>query len=156
MLDLALGIATNMTPNPPDGLVVSADTGNWPNYGPVYSLVLKGDPTSTANNIKPAVDCLKAVRLLDKSRIDNGRKQASDPLFNMTAQLVAAQLNRFMGAGINGITIVNIDAAVRLNGANDFNGSTHASLTAAETALANCLATQLDNYNNNRPVLACQ
>jgi hypothetical protein len=80
---------------------------------------------------------------------------ASDPLFNMTAQLVAAQLNRFMGAGISPNTILNIDKAVWLNGANNFDGKTHDSLSAAETALANCLATQLDNYNNNRPVSAC-
>jgi hypothetical protein len=159
MLDLTLGIASKNTANPPGGLVVSADSGSpptlWPNYAATWSLVLKGDPMSTINNIKPALDCSKAVNLLNKTTI-NGTKKASDPLFNMTAQLVAAQLNRFMGAGISGITITNIDRAVLLNGKYNFNGNTYSpKLTTADTNLANCLATQLDNYNNNRPVSNC-
>ena len=159
MLDLALGFATATTTNPPDGLVVSAQTAGrgWPNYGPAFYLVLKGDPTSTEDDINPAPDCVKAVRLLDKSTITTNKKKASDPLWNMTAQLVAAQLNRFMGAGISGITITNINKAVLLNGKYKFNGETYtpSSLTAADKNLANCLATQLDNYNNNRAVSNC-
>ena len=50
---------------------------------------------------------------------------ANDPLFNMTAQLVAAQLSRFMGAGISGVTITNIDKAVLLSGKYPFNGETY-------------------------------
>jgi len=73
---------------------------------------------------------------------------SSDPLFNMTAQLIAAELNRFMGAGING--------AVLLNGKYKFNGQTYSpKLTTADTNLANCLATQLDNYNNGNPASLC-
>jgi hypothetical protein len=158
MLDLALGIASKNTTNPPGGLVVSAQnpgTG-WPNYASLWYLVLKGNPASTDKNILPAVDCPKAVNLLNKSTIDGKKKMASDPLFNMTAQLVAAQLNRFMGAGINGTTITQINQAVLLNGKYSFNGLSYSpKLTAADTNLANCLATQLDNYNNNRPVSAC-
>jgi hypothetical protein len=158
MLDLALGFATANTPNPPDGLVVSAQTAGsgWPNYGPAFYLVLKGNPASTEDDIKPAPDCLKAVRLLDKSTITTNKKKASDPLWNMTAQLVAAQLNRFVGAGISGITITNIDKAVLLNGKYKFNGEGYTgSLSTADKNLANCLATQLDNYNNNRAVSNC-
>lgn len=158
MLDLALGIASATTTNPPGGLVVSAQNPGalWPNYAAYWYLVLKGDPTSTANSIKPAVDCSKAVNLLDKTTIDGRKKQASDPLFNMSAQLLAAQLNRFMGAGISGITIMNIDRAVLLNGKYKFNGLTYSpKLTAADMNTANCLATQLDNYNNGRPVSLC-
>ena len=81
---------------------------------------------------------------------------ANDPLFNMTAQLVAAQLNRFMGAGISGVTTTNIQRAVLLNGKYQFNGLTYSlKLITADTNLANCLATQLDNYNNDRPVSSC-
>jgi hypothetical protein len=157
MLDLALGIASAMTTNPPGGLVVSAKNPGalWPNYASPWYLVLKGDPASNEDNIKPAPDCAKAVNLLDKRTIDGKKKMASDPLFNMSAQLVAAQLNRFMGAGISGITITNIDKAVLLNGKYQFNGLTHTAMTAADIAKANCLATQLDNYNNNRPVSNC-
>ncbi len=112
MLDLALGIASKQTTMPPGGLVVSAQNPGtlWPNYAATWYVVLRGDPTSTADNIRPAIDCPKAVKLLNKSTIDSAaKKMSSDPLFNMTAQLVGAQLNRFMGSGISGVTIVNID-----------------------------------------------
>jgi hypothetical protein len=152
MLDLALGKASSATTNPPYGLVVSAQNPGaalWPNYASVWYLVLKGNTSSTAP------DCAKAVNLLNKTTID-GKKMASDPLFNMTAQLVAAQLNRFMGAGISGVTIINIDRAVLLNGKYKFDGKTYSpKLTTADTNLANCLATQLDNYNNDRPANSC-
>jgi hypothetical protein len=157
-LDLALAIASQQTTNPPGGLVVSAGTAGsgWPNYGPTWYLVLKGDPSSTKDNIKPAPDCAKAVNLLNKTTIDGKTKKSSDPLFNMTAQLIGAQLNRYLGAGISGVTITNIDQAVLLDGKYKFNGLTYSpNLTAADTTKANCLATQLDNYNNDRPVSAC-
>jgi hypothetical protein len=96
------------------------------------------------------------VNLLNKSTTDGKKKQSSDPLFNMTAQLLAAELNRFMGAGISGTTIMNIDRAVLLNGKYKFDGLTYSpKLTTADTNTANCLATQLDNYNNGRPVSLC-
>ena len=158
MLDLALGIATANTPNPPDGLVASAQYPGalWPSYAATWYLILKGNPASTATNILPAPDCTQAVNLLNKSTIDGKKKMSSDPLFNMTAQLIAAQLNRFMGAGINGTTIMNIDRAVLLNGKYKFNGLTYTpKLTTADTNTANCLATQLDNYNNGNLVALC-
>jgi hypothetical protein len=96
------------------------------------------------------------VALLDKTTTDGKKKMANDPLFNMTAQLVGAQLNRFMGSGISGTTIMNIDRAVLLNGKYKFNGLTYTpALTTADANLANCLGTQLDNYNNGRPVSLC-
>jgi hypothetical protein len=81
---------------------------------------------------------------------------SSDPLFNMTARLVAAERNRFTGAGISGVTITNIDKAVLLDGKYKFNGVTDTpKLTTADTNLENCLATRLDNYNNDRPASSC-
>ena len=51
---------------------------------------------------------------------------------------------------------MNIDRAVLLNGKYKFNGLTYTpKLTTADANLANCLATQLDNYNNGRPVGLC-
>jgi hypothetical protein len=158
MLDLALGRASAATTDPPGGLVASArNPGSlWPNYASVWDLILKGNPLSTVNNILPATDCSGAVNLLNKSTKDGKKKMASDPLFNMTAQLIAAELNRYMGAGISGITIINVDRAVLLNGKYKFDGLTYApKLTAADTNTANCLATQIDNYNNGRPVSTC-
>jgi len=65
-------------------------------------------------------------------------------------------LNRFMGAGISGDTITNIDKAVKLNGKYQFNGAGYTGkVSTADTNYANCLATQLDNYNNNRTVSGC-
>jgi hypothetical protein len=158
LLDLALGFASATTTNPPGGLVLSAQNPGslWPNYASLWYLVMKGNPASTPNNIRPAPDCTSAVNLLDKTTIDGKKKSSSDPLFNLTAQLIAAQLNRFMGAGINGTTIMNIDRAVLLNGKYKFNGLTYTpKLTTADTNTANCLATQLDNYNNGRLVGLC-
>jgi len=154
LLDQTLAIATGMTTNPPGGLVVSAQNpgGGWPNFAPTYYLVLKGS-TSTPN---VAPDCSKAVNLLNKTTIDGKTKKASDPLFNMAAQLVGAQLNYFAGAGKNGPTTINIQSAVLLLGKYQFNGNTYTpKLTSADTTKANCLATQLDNYNNDRSVSTC-
>lgn len=158
ILDLALGIASATTTNPPGGLVASAQNPGtlWPNYAATWYLVLKGNPASNANNILAAPDCTSTVNLLNKSTADGKKKMASDPLFNMTAQLIGAQLNRFMGAGINGTTIMNIDRAVLLNGKYKFNGLNYnPKLTTADANTANCLATQLDNYNNGNPVALC-
>ena len=118
MLDLALAIATQQTPEPAGrngGLRWDVGAG-WPIFGPTYYLILKGDPNSTPDNILPAPGCAYAVSLLDKRTTVSGKKMASDPLFNMTAQLVAAEANRFMGAGISGDTIMNINKAVVLDG----------------------------------------
>lgn len=151
ILDQTLAAATAMTANPPGGLVVSAQGAGsgWPNFAAAYYLVLKG--SASTPNVAP--DCSKAVNLLNKSTVTKGTKMASDPLFNMAAQLVGAQLNYFAGAGKNGPTTVNIQSAVLLLGKYHFDGNTYAApLTSADTTKANCLATQLDNYNNDRSV----
>jgi uncharacterized repeat protein (TIGR01451 family) len=154
VLDQTLAAATAMTTNPPGGLVVSAQNpgGGWPNFAATYYLILKGS-TSTPNS---APDCAKAVNLMNKTTTDGKTKMASDPLFNMAAQLVGAQLNYFAGAGKNGPTTANTMNAVLLLGKYGFNGLTYSpKLSSADTAKANCLATQLDNYNNDRSVSTC-
>src|SRR5262249_1633160 len=126
--------------------------GGWAVFAPTYYLILHGDPAHP--NV--ARDCSLAVNLLNKSTATGGQKKASDPLFNMTAQLVGAQLNYFAGAGQNGNTTINIQSAVLLNGKYMFDGDKYSpKLTSADTTKANCLATQLDNYNNDRPVSVC-
>jgi hypothetical protein len=96
-----------------------------------------------------AGDCLKAVRLLDKSTIDTGKKMASDPAFNLAAQLLAAELNVKAGALTCPSAIGAIDDAQALLAAVHFNGVTHDKLSAAQATQANALATTLDRYNNN-------
>ena len=50
-----------------------------------------------------AGQCGYAVNLLNKSTMKGGVKMASDPLFNMTAQLVAAELNIAAGGDVHGL-----------------------------------------------------
>ncbi|MDC7713920.1 hypothetical protein PQU96_07200 [Vogesella sp. LYT5W] len=97
-----------------------------------------------------APDCGKAVNLLNKSTF-SGTKKASDPLFNMAAQLVAAELNYTAGAAGCAKVSDAIVAANALLTKYAFNGYTHTTMTAADISLARSLATRLDNYNNNLP-----
>ena len=113
--------------------------GRW------YYLVLHGS-TATPN---AAPDCTKAVRLLDKSTIDTNKKMASDPAFNLAAQLLAAELNFTAGAAKNGTVISAVNQAVLLLGKYKFDGKTHTKISAADATTMNNLATILDNYNNN-------
>ncbi len=72
------------------------------------------------------------------------------------AQLVGAQLNYFAGAGKNGPTTLNIQSAVLLLGKYSFNGLTYSpKLSSADNTRAQCLATQLNNYNNDLAVSTC-
>jgi hypothetical protein len=96
-----------------------------------------------------AGDCLKAIRLLNKSTIDTGKKMASDPAFSLAAQLLAAELNVVAGAGTCPAAVSAINDAQTLLAAVHFNGITHDKLSAAQASQANSLATTLDRYNNN-------
>jgi hypothetical protein len=96
-----------------------------------------------------AGDCLKAVRLLDKSTVDAGKKMASDPAFALAAQLLAATLNIVAGAGSCPAAVTAINDAQTLLASIHFNGITHDKLSAAQATQATALATTLDRYNNN-------
>ena len=96
--------------------------------------------------------CTSAVNLLNKSTMTGGKKMASDPIFNMVAQLVAAELNVAAGAGICGKAAIAIAQANALLIKYNFNGNTYSpKLSKADATLANNLATELDLYNNNNP-----
>ena len=101
--------------------------------------------------------CLEAVPLLDKREIGTkGKKMASDPAFNLAAQLLAAKLNVQAGAGTCPPVLTAINQAQNLLYSIGFNGtgSYLKKMNPAQAALANCLATWLDDYNNNR-LTAC-
>lgn len=101
------------------------------------------------------VDCPYAVRLLDKRNF-SGAKMASDPLFNMAAQLVAAELNLASGAYTCPAVTSAVATAEGLLKTYNFTGFGYTTpLTAADAALANKTAQKLDDYNNDRPS-ACQ
>jgi Domain of unknown function (DUF5979) len=141
ILDEALALAE------PNGVVLSAGSGTYPVFGPTLYLVVHGSTT----NVQKAPDCAKAVNLLNKSTIDGKTKMASDPAFNLAAQLTAAELNYVAGAGKKPTVTTAIQQAVLLLGKYQFNGLTHTTISAADAATMNSLATLLDNYNNNRP-----
>ena len=94
-------------------------------------------------------DCLKGVRLLDKSTLDTGKKMASDPAFGLAAQLLAAKLNIVAGAGSCPAAVSASNDAQTLLASIHFNEITHDKLSAAQAAQANSLAMTLDRYNNN-------
>lgn len=104
---------------------------------------------------KATADCGYAVSLLDK-RTFGGSKMASDPLFNMVAQLVATELNLASGAYTCGAVTTAVIQAEALLAKYSFTGNGYKNaqnkqqLSAADASLANTLATTLDNYNNNR------
>lgn len=96
-----------------------------------------------------AGDCLKAVRILNKSTIHSGTKKASDPAFNLAARLLAAKLNVVAGAGTCPVAVTALNSAQVLLDAINFNGISHATMTTTQKNQANSLATTLDRYNSN-------
>ena len=113
--------------------------------------ILIGDLTLHGSIATPnqAPDCLKAVRILSKSRINDGKRMSSDPAFNLAAQLLAAKLNVAAGAGACPAAVTAINSAQALLDTINFNGKTHTNMSTAQKNLANSLATTLDRYNNN-------
>jgi hypothetical protein len=143
VLDQTLALAET------NGIVVSAQSGTYPAFAASFYLILHG--TTATPNV--AVDCTKAVRLLNKSTIDTNKKMASDPAFNLAAQLVAAELNFTAGAGKNAVVITAVNDSVKLLGKYKFDGKTHTTISKADVTTMNNLAKKLDDYNNNRPVI---
>jgi hypothetical protein len=119
--------------------------------------IVLGSYTLHDSNSNPdiASDCQAAVNLLNKMTVNGGKKMASDPIFNMVAQLVAADLNVLAGAGQSTAVMQIRACAHALLVAISFNGNTYSKPTAAQIAQANCLATALDQYNNNQTVQTC-
>jgi hypothetical protein len=102
-----------------------------------------GNLTLTAN------DCVRAVRVLDKSDVVTNRKRSTEPLFNLATHLFAATLNFGANAtSCSGATSA-ATAAQTLLAKYGWNGTgSRASLTSSDSSLANSLANTLDSYNN--------
>jgi len=91
-----------------------------------------------------------AVRLLNKSTIDTNKKMASDPLFNLAAQLLGYRLNQPFGAWPNTVAATAADYAQEMLKQLQFNGTkTHSKPSAKAVANLNYLAGVLDAYNND-------
>ena len=95
-----------------------------------------------------ATDAEKAVRLLNKSRISDGKKMASDPAFNLAAQLLAYRLNKINNSWDSTVAAQAAAAGQTLLDQINFNGITHANLSKQQTANLNYIAGVLDAYNN--------
>jgi hypothetical protein len=95
--------------------------------------------------------CQEAVALLNKSAINTGKKMASDPAYNLAAQLLAAQLNIVAGAGSCPAANTAIAAAQSLLDAIGFvgTGDYRKNMTPTQISDANSYAATLDSYNNN-------
>jgi len=123
-------------------LLAAANAGH-----PITLGLLVLDP----NVLGRSTACSYAVNILNKTTITTGKKMSSDPLFNMAAQLLAADLNIQAGAGSCAAAASAINQAHALLTKYNFNGNTYSpKLTTADANLANQLATSLDKYNNNK------
>jgi hypothetical protein len=96
--------------------------------------------------------CAEAVSILDK-RMLNGKKAASNPAFNLAAQLLAYRLNILAGAGDLSCAHAAAVQAQGLLDAVNFNGNGPNSVAKSTGATMNNLARILDQYNNN--ILVC-
>ena len=151
---------------PPDGFALTI--GYWKNHAlcstsnggqdAVADAVLASFPIASGQTTHGVwigdvyVDtCLEAVRLLNKSTTSSGKKYASDPLFNVAAQLLGAKLNVQAGAGTCAAAITAINAGQAKLDQNDFMGSDGSAkkLGGTQDALTSGLASTLDRYNNN-------
>ncbi|HWQ33932.1 MAG TPA: hypothetical protein VNQ79_13865 [Blastocatellia bacterium] len=110
----------------------------------IGNLILHGSTTTPDKS----PDCSKATNILNKSTL-SGKKMASDPAFNLAAQLLAAKLNVQAGAGACPKVVDAINAAQALLAAINFDGMTHSAMTSAQIAQANDLASKLDAYNQD-------
>ena len=73
---------------------------------------------------------------------------ASDPAFNLAAQLLAAKLNVVAGAGSCPAATTAIASAQALLDLVNFDGTKAPTMTTAQKTQANTLAATLDSYNN--------
>ena len=99
----------------------------------------------------PNPDCEEARNILNKSDIFSGEKKASDPVFNMAAQLLAAMLNQAAEAN----TCDAADAAVSdgqallAHNQVQFDGTgNYLEINNGRARQARALAETLDLYNN--------
>jgi len=136
---------------PPGGL--SRTIGYWKNW----SSCTNGGQTPELDKQLPFTignlnvnTCVIGVEILNKSD-RSGKKFASDPAYNMAAQLTAAALNYGVGAlrCTASDTAVNSGQALLQSIGFVGSGAYAGTMTSTQANVANMLATLLDGYNNN-------
>ena len=105
---------------------------------------------AAAHSIAYFVDEADKAGLISKNTF-GGKGMSSDPLFNMAAQLLAADLNVNTGDTPSSTAQNAINQAQALLVKYGWNGNSYSpKLTGADAALANSLNTILDKFNNNQ------
>jgi len=133
---------------PPPEILSGRTIGFWKNWSsckkshgkqdPVLDETLAIAPVTVGSLVLGPTAVCGVVNLLNKSTMTNGTKKASDPLFNMVAQLIAAELNVKAGAGICPKAATAITQANALLVKYAFNGNTYSpKLTKADAKTAN-------------------
>ena len=95
-----------------------------------------------------AVDILDKRLVADPTKVADGKKAASDPLHNLAAHLLAAQLNFGAGACTTEEVLDAALAAEELLDRNNFDGTVLLPKKSPDGPEANALALYLDMYNN--------
>lgn len=141
---------------PPGGLALTI--GYWKNHAACKTskggqmdalgkVLAKGAITI---GIEVVDTCPEAVALLNKQTYSGGKKVASDPAFNVAAQLLAARLNVQAGAGACVDATSAMTTTQTLLAALKFDGNTHTAISASDALTLNTQNAILDDYNNNR------
>ena len=141
---------------PPGGL--SRTIGYWKNWssctGGKQKPVLDANLPVQLGAYLNLTTCAPAVRILDKRDL-NRTKYASDPAYNMAAQLMAAILNYKAGALFCTAAQTAVDSGLALLSTIKFDGIGLEPMTSLQKSTANTLATLLDKYNNNNNIAFC-
>jgi hypothetical protein len=145
-------------PPPPPPAVGTRTIGYWKNWAscstsggnqtPVLDQTIAAAGGSIQIGNLSVSSCTTAIRILNKSDVVTGQKRAADPAYNLAAQLLGAKLNLVAGSSACTAVTTAVGSAQALLVAINFTGTGPSTMTAAQAALANTLATTLDNYNN--------
>ena len=106
---------------------------------------LVGDLALGGSGGVPNADCAPAVNILNKSDAVTGEKKASDPAFNMAAQLLAAMLNEAAQSKTCAASQAAVEDGQKLLEQLKFDGTGEYPRRGTQ---ANALAETLDLYNN--------
>ncbi len=148
---------------PPGGMAKTI--GFWKNWAscnasngkqrPILDQTLTAAGGSIFIGTRNVTTCAVAVDLLDKRNLANltlvgdGKKMASDPAWNVAAQLLAYRLNIVAGAGDKAAANAAAADAQAILVAIGFDGLSRGPISAAQKAALNNDAAVLDSYNNN-------
>jgi hypothetical protein len=117
----------------------------------VLDSTLAHAPITVGRVILTGSSCTQAYAILNKSDF-NGVKRASDPAYNLAAQFLAAQLNLASGATSCSNVLNAVAQAQQLLFDVNFTGVGPTTMSAAQAAQANSLASFFDAYNNGQAV----